>query len=131
MDITYFEKKIMESLDNSFQNMTISRRVTFSDDVKVFNTISNQNNHRNSIIDSKDVRNNRLTLRDYMIKNGRKWIEKMVEDESKTFNRISFHLLENGENIQSVAKKYNTTVAKLHNINYGRSFIPGRYYVVV
>ena len=50
MNITYFEKNIMESLENSFQNMKISRRVTFSDDVKVFNTISNQNNHRNSCI---------------------------------------------------------------------------------
>lgn len=131
MNITYFEKNIMESLENSFQNMKISRRVTFSDDVKVFNTISNQNNHRNSIIDSRDVRNNRLKLRDYMIKNGRKWIEQMVEDESKTFSTIKFHLLKEGENVYSLANTYNISVEKLHNINYGQLFIPGRYYVVV
>lgn len=131
MNITYFEKNIMESLENSFQNMKISRRVTFSDDVKVFNTIGNQNNHRNSIIDAKDVHNNRLKLRDYMIKNGRKWIDQMVEDESKTFSTIKFHLLKEGESIHSLAKTYNISVEKLRKINYWQTFIPGRYYVVV
>lgn len=131
MNITYFEKNIMESLENSFQNMKISRRVTFSDDVKVFNTISNQNNHRNSIIDAKDVHNNRLKLRDYMIKNGRKWIDQMVEDESKTFSTIKFHLLKEGESIHSLANMYNISVEKLRKINYWQTFIPGRYYVVV